>query len=282
MKVLDYYRHTVSALTEAEIPNAVYEASLIFEYVFSKSYADIIINYDSSLSDEESDRLNEVINLRISGKPLQYILGKWQFMGFDFEVGEGVLIPRGETEMLVEEILEHLEEIKNPVVYDLCSGSGCIGLSIKKLIPSARVFMVEISDDALYYLNKNRENLGLTRDTCVIKGDILKGYEAFSSLPAPDVIISNPPYVESGEIPYLQKEVGYEPRIALDGGDDGLIFYRVLSEKWLPHINRNGFIAVECGENQAERISKMFSPYCRDTDILYDYSEIQRFVIGTV
>lgn len=281
MKLLTLYKETVKRLSSAKIDESAYEAGLLFEYVFSHSVSDIIINPELECEEENANELEELTEKRISGMPLQYILGKWEFMGFEFEVGKGVLIPRSETEILVEYAVNRLKNKKNPVVYDLCSGSGCIGLSIKKLLPEARVFMVEISDEAIFYLNKNRENLGLMRDACLIKGDVLKGYEAFSSLPIPDAIISNPPYVRKDEIPFLQKEVGYEPEIALDGGEDGLTFYRALSEKWLPYLNDDGFIAVECGEDQADYIADIFKAHCDKTEIIKDYSDIQRIVTGT-
>ncbi|MGN1347726.1 MAG: peptide chain release factor N(5)-glutamine methyltransferase [Acutalibacteraceae bacterium] len=280
MKIIDVYKNAVTRLSEAEIENPAFDAKILFEHVFSLTYSDIIINPDIVFDEGQVRELDKLIDERLSGRPLQYIVGKWDFMGFEFEVGEGVLIPRSETEILVEYTVDKLRNIQSPVIYDLCSGSGCIGLSVKKLLPSARVFMIEISDEALFYLNKNRENLGLMKDTCVIKGDILRGYEAFSSLPEPDVILSNPPYVRRKEIETLQKEVQSEPSLALDGGEDGLDFYRILSEKWLPFINNGGYMAVECGEEQADEISAMFMKHCDETEILNDFSYIQRVVIG--
>lgn len=280
MKIIDVYKNAVLRLKEAEIESPAFDAKILFEHVFSLTYSDIIINPDIEFDEEKVSELSRLIDDRLSGKPLQYIIGKWDFMGFEFEVGEGVLIPRSETEILVEYTAEKLRNVQSPVIYDLCSGSGCIGLSVKKLLTSARVFMIEISDEALFYLNKNRENLGLMKDTCVIKGDILRGYEAFSSLPKPDVILSNPPYVKRREIETLQKEVQSEPSLALDGGEDGLDFYRILSEKWLPFINDGGYMAVECGEEQADEISAMFMKHCDETEILNDFSYIQRVVIG--
>ena len=280
MKIIDVYKNAVKRLGEAGIENPAFDAKILFEHVFSLTYSDIIINPDIGFDDGQVRELDKLIDERLRGRPLQYIIGKWDFMGFEFEVGEGVLIPRSETEILVEYTVDKLRNIQSPVIYDLCSGSGCIGLSVKKLLPSARVFMVEISDEALFYLNKNRESLGLMKDTCVIKGDILRGYEAFYSLPVPDVILSNPPYVKRKEIETLQKEVRSEPSLALDGGEDGLDFYRILSEKWLPFINDGGYMAVECGEEQADEISAMFMKQCDETKILNDFSYIQRVVIG--
>lgn len=280
MKIIDLYKNAIRRLSEASIEDAAYDAKILIEHCFALRYSDIIMNPDIAFSEDKVSQFNKLLDERISGRPLQYIVGKWEFMGLEFEVGEGVLIPRSETEMLVEYALQKLKGRDNPVVFDLCSGSGCIGLSLKKLMPSARVFMVEISDGALKFLERNRENLGVAKETCVIKGDILKGFEAFSALPKPDVILSNPPYIKREEIKELQSEVQREPSLALDGGEDGYDFYRVLADKWLPYINENGFIAVECGEEQASDISSMFSRHCAETEILNDFADIERFVVG--
>ena len=281
MKTLtEVYRYAADKLNSAGIEDASFDARVIFETVFGVTYSQLVLSPDTAYDEGLIGKLDRMLEERIKGRPLQYIIGEWDFMGFTFSVGEGVLIPRPETEMLVEYTVNKLRNIPNPVVFDLCSGSGCIGLSVKKLLPSARVFTVEKSDEALRYLEMNRENLGLARETVSIQGDILNGYEGFASLPKPDVILSNPPYIKSEEIPALQKEVQLEPKMALDGGEDGYIFYRCLADKWLPYINEGGFMAVECGEEQAEEISGMFAPYCRKTEILEDFSGIQRIVIG--
>lgn len=280
MSLKDIYLKAVSDLSESGIEEASFDARLLLEFAFSVQFTNVLINPDIDYNSANIDLFDKLVNQRKKGRPLQYILGKWEFMGYEFNVGEGVLIPRSETEILVEYAVNELKDMNNPVVYDLCSGTGCIGLSIKKFIPQARVFMVEISDDAIHFLNMNRESLGLMRDTCLIKGDITLGYEAFLSLPKPDVILSNPPYIKSEDIRGLQREVQFEPSLALDGGEDGFDFYRVLSEKWLPFINDGGFIAVECGEEQAEDISAMFECYCQATDIINDYAGTGRVVIG--
>lgn len=281
-KIGDVYRYAIERLNEAGTENAAYDAKIIFETVFGVKYADIIADPDMKYDERLIDILDAMLEQRSKGVPLQYIIGEWDFMGFTFKVGEGVLIPRPETEMLVEYTEKKLEGVYRPVVYDLCSGSGCVGLSVKKLLPSARVFMIEKSDEALKYLNENRDALGLSQLACVIKGDITLGYEGFSSLPKPDVILSNPPYICSDELDSLQEEVKHEPRMALDGGKDGLDFYRCLAEKWLPYINDGGYIAVECGENQADDISAMFMPHCEQIEVLNDFSDVQRIVIGSV
>ena len=279
-KLTEIYKYAIDRLNAANVENAAYDAKIIFETVFDVKYSDLVLNPDMSYNERLTDILDTFLLERIKGRPLQYIIGQWDFMGYTFKVGEGVLIPRPETEQLVEYTAERLKNVPSPVIYDLCAGSGCIGLSIKKILTSARVIMVEKSEEALHYLNMNREEFSLALETSVVKGDILKGYEAFSALPKPDVILSNPPYIKSSEIKTLQKEVHFEPEMALDGGEDGLDFYRCLAEKWLPYINENGFIAVECGEDQGDEIASMFMPHCNKVNILNDFSNINRIVIG--
>lgn len=256
------------------------EARYILEKVSGLSYSEILFKSNDEISEEKYDEAMALADRRLSGEPIQYVLGSWEFMDFTFKVGDGVLIPRPETEILVEYILDKIKNIEEPVVYDLCSGSGCIGLSIRKLHRNSRVYLVEKSDKALTYLNYNcRELCGDLKNTTVIQGDILKP-EDFAYLPKADVIVSNPPYIRSDEIATLQSEVLREPHMALDGGEDGLIFYRCLVSDWTSHLKENGFMAFECGEDQAEDICNLFEKNKFDSEIVKDYNNIERIVIG--
>lgn len=263
-----------------DIDDGDLEARYIIEKFCNISYSELLFKGDEEISEEKHAKMNDMADRRLSGEPIQYILGSWDFMDFSFKVGEGVLIPRPETELLVEEILGRITYLKNPVVYDLCSGSGCIGLSIKAMRPDAEVYLVEKSEKALAYLKENCQALcGGLEDVTVINGDILR-FDDFKSLPVADVIVSNPPYIRSDEIPTLQSEVLREPHMALDGGDDGLIFYRVLVSEWSSKLKESGFMAFECGEDQAEDICDLFSKINFDSEIINDYNNIQRIVLG--
>ncbi len=256
------------------------EARYIIEKVCGINYRDLLLRYSESISEENINKALLMADRRLAGEPIQYILGEWDFMDFTFKVGEGVLIPRPETEILVETVLENIKDISDPVVYDLCSGSGCIGLSIKKIRPDVKVYLVEKSEKALAYLKENCRNIcGELENTTVIQGDILN-IDAFSNLPEADAIVSNPPYIRSDEIASLQSEVLLEPRMALDGGDDGLVFYRYLVSNWSEKLKGNGFMAFECGEDQAEDICGLFKKINFDNSIINDYNNIQRIVIG--
>ncbi len=256
------------------------EARYILEKVTDLSYSQLLIKATDEISTEKFSEACSMAEKRISGEPIQYILGSWDFMDYTFSVGEGVLIPRPETEILVEYIAEKIKDIPEPVIYDLCSGSGCIGISLKRLRNDAKVFLVEKSDKALAYLTKNCAELcEKLEDITVIEGDILFP-ESFADLPEADVIVSNPPYIRSDEIPTLQSEVLREPVMALDGGEDGLVFYRCLVNQWSKKLTERGFMAFECGEDQAEDISALFNKIDFDSETINDYNNIQRIVIG--
>lgn len=263
-------------LKEKSIDNFSSEARWLFESVFDCSKEYVFFHADDEVDSEKADEFLKKISQRASGIPVQYIIGSWEFFGESFAVGEGVLIPRPETELLVEFACEYLNSKKDSVVVDLCSGSGCIGLSVAKLNPDARVFLVEKSPDAIRYLNRNAESFNLP-NIKIICGDIFNGFDFFG-IPNPDLILSNPPYINSDEIEVLQAEVLKEPVMALDGGDDGLMFYRAIAEKWLPYCG--GAIAVECGEGQSDSIKLLFSKQCSETCSIKDFNDIERAVIG--
>lgn len=183
-----------------------------------------------------------------SGEPLQYVIGKWDFYESEFFVGEGVLIPRPETEELTDLAVKIAQKIENPVVIDLCSGSGCIGISIAKKIKTSTVYLVEKSEKAFYYLLKNAKDVPNVNS---LNKDIF----ALPQIEKADIIVSNPPYINSGDIDSLQKEVQREPRMALDGGQDGLDFYRFIAENYKDYLKPDGVLLFEIGETQADAVA---------------------------
>ncbi len=185
-----------------------------------------------------------------SGEPLQYILGKWDFYESEFFVGEGVLIPRPETEELTELVIKSAHKIKNPVVFDLCAGSGCIGISVAKAVKGSHVYCIEKSGEAMKYLLKN--SVGI-ENVDAIKEDI----HFLPELPQADIIVSNPPYIKTDDLPKLQNEVQREPKEALDGGKDGLDFYRIIADEWKEKIKDGGFLFLEIGDEQGKDVLKI-------------------------
>ncbi len=276
MTVAELLQRGRELLREKNIDNHVSEARWIFEAVFDcgREYAVFHAN-DGADTTKSAEYINK-IELRAAGTPVQYVIGSWDFYGESFFVGEGVLIPRPETELLIDFSCDFLKDKTSPVVLDLCAGTGCIGLTVARLNPNAKVFLVEKSPDAMKYLQKNADEFDLA-NAKIISGDIFSGIRAFD-IPKPDLILSNPPYINSGDIMGLQSEVLREPAMALDGGEDGLDFYKAIAEKWLPYCG--GAIAVECGEGQAESIRAIFSNQCAETFSIRDFNDIERVVVG--
>lgn len=212
-----------------------------------------------------------------SGEPLQYVLSKWDFYDSEFYVGKGVLIPRPETEELVEKVINEAKKIENPVIFDLCSGSGCIGISIAKAVPNAKVYCVEKSEDAFKYLEKNAKDIN---NVTLVNGDICDN-KTIDSLDLADIIVSNPPYIKSSDIENLQKEVQQEPRMALDGGEDGLYFYKKIAENWKSHLKENGYLFLEIGDEQGTDVTNILNDasFC-DFNVCKDMSNNDRMVIA--
>lgn len=205
------------------------------------------------LSDAEIEKrdIEEIVLKRQRGTPLQYILGKWWFYKSEFLVGEGVLIPRQDTETLVEAATELLRDIKSPKVCDLCSGSGCIAISIAAERPDAEVTAVEKYSEAYSYLQKNIVH-NKANNVKAVQYDVLcKPFGEY------DLIVSNPPYIKDADKKELSKEVLNEPHTALFGGDDGLYFYREITKSWKSALKEGGILAFEVGINEDEAVAEI-------------------------
>lgn len=272
MTLKQLYKYCAEKLSFGECGE--FEALCIFNDLLGVSKSKILMS-DAETTKEQEDLVVDVIRRRFNGEPLQYILGKWDFYDMTFAVGEGVLIPRPETEMLVDFALENIKNIENPVVYDLCAGTGCIGLTIAAHRKDATVFLLEKEVRAFQFLKKNKESLSLD-NAILIQGDLFEF--DFSSLPNCNILLSNPPYINSDEIKTLQKEVLQEPLTALDGGADGLDFYRCIADRCFNKVDKNGLVAFECGENQSEDIIKIFDGKFSEKEVLFDFNNIDRIV----
>ena len=209
---------------------------------------------------------------------MQYIIGRWNFFGREYFVGPGVLIPRSDTETLIDVCLESLSKKENPRVLDLCAGSGCIGITLKGECPSAEVTLVEKYDEALGFTNKNAKHNNL--DVKIVQGDVLETQGAQGLY---DLIVSNPPYITDADMKTLQPEVKYEPPTALEGGEDGLTFYRHIASEYKKHIASGGVLAFEVGINEADLVAEIMAQNgYQNIEIRKDYCEIDRVVFGTV
>ena len=219
--------------------------------------------------------LLRLVRQRKEGVPLQYLLGEWEFYGLPFKVGRGVLIPRADTETLVDVALRLQKGYKEPVVLDLCSGSGCIAVALEKNIPGAIVTALEVSEQALHYL---RRNVTLNRAAVRIeKGDVMR-YTHNEKL---DLIVSNPPYIPHEVIASLQKEVRYEPHRALDGGRDGLDFYRAIAARYYDQLRGDGWLCFEVGVGQSEQVASIFRAHgYTEIGVQEDLCGVPRVVYG--
>ena len=265
-------------LDKAGIDDPAFNTLCIAEKVFGVSRSDLIAG-NPTAEDKDGARFVALLGRRLSGEPLQYVLGEWDFYGYKFSVGPGVLIPRDDTEVLLRDCLAFLKGRKKPGVLDLCSGSGALAVAIGKET-GAEVTAVEKSFRALPYLSRNiRQN----HSSVIMKqGDI---FTCASDFPDShfDLILSNPPYVKSSEIDSLQREISYEPRMALDGGEDGLIFYRAIVKDFTSKLKPGGMLAFELGEGQFEVVKDlMIAAGFENISGSLDLGGIQRSIYGTL
>lgn len=275
MTYFQLYSKISDDFKNAHVDDYSFQAKQLVLSFFDFSVTDFVIKSHNQIETDYSDLMKSV-KMLIDGTPLQYLLGKWNFMGFDFKVGKGVLIPRPETEMLVEFAVKCLKDVQSPTVFDLCSGTGCVGISLAKLLPNSKVFLFEKYDEPIQYINQNII-LNNVSNVQVVKWDITEKYPMETKI---DCIVSNPPYINSKDLDDLQKQVQFEPKTALDGGEDGLDFYRTINRIWLDKLKINGFIAVEHGDGQSKEISGIFADKLKNIKIFDDLSGIDRIVSG--
>lgn len=214
--------------------------------------------YRKRLDDLSDGKLrDEFISLckrRAEGEPLQYLIGEWEFYGYPFKVGKGVLIPRQDTETLIDVVLKKFGSKSELTVIDLCSGTGCIGVALEKNLKCDKVFCVEKSQEAFGYLE---ENIRLNNSTAkAVLADVLDE-NVMKEFPSADIIVSNPPYINGNDMKELQKEVRYEPEMALFGGDDGLDFYRSITRVWKDKLKQGGMLVFEVGISQEDDVMRI-------------------------
>lgn len=270
MVIREAYIEAERRLKAAKIENASFEARCLIKDVFKKDpFSEDVFN--------EAEKLNALIEKRITGYPLQYLIGEWDFYDITLKVGEGVLIPRADTETLVEEALRILKGKKDPKVLDLCSGSGAIPLVLERHV-KGEFFAAEKDEKAYFYLYQNNKMYGNRIKTYM--ADVLSS-EFVSSIGTFDVITANPPYLTADEMTSLQKEVSFEPALALFGGDDGLEFYRRITDMYFDKLVSNGALIFEIGYKQGEAVLKILKTAgFKESYIIKDLNGNDRVAVG--
>ncbi len=253
MTIFEAYNQTKQKLKNAGIEDSVFEAKAIIRHITGLSNSQILTEYTKELTVFQQNNLTAILRQREIRYPLQYILGEWAFYKYSFKVGVGVLIPRSDTEILVEKCAEYLKNIKNPKVLDLCAGSGCVGISLAKDFPDSAVALLEKYPEAIRYIDQNVELNG-AYNTFVLQGDVLEGDANTTEY---DLIVSNPPYIPPNEMSIISPETKFEPETALLGGEDGLVFYRAIIDNYKNSLTNGGMMAFEVGVNQSESVGAL-------------------------
>lgn len=272
------YQDGEEQLKQADITEASLDARLLLEYVCGTNRNDMLLHGDMEIPDEQILRYQELIRQRAAHMPLQYLTNRQDFMGLSFYVDENVLIPRQDTEILVEEIMKDQHDGKR--ILEIGTGSGCIILSLLKYSNSCQGTATDISEEALGVAGRNAESLGIDKDIInFVKTDIAAGIEGKF-----DIIVSNPPYIETDEIKDLMPEVrDHEPVLALDGGRDGLKFYERILTETKPLLAAGGKYYFEIGCRQGEALKNLLAEHgYNHIRIIKDYAGLDRVVCGTM
>lgn len=280
MTYRELYDYGTEELKKADIAEAALDARLLLEYICRTDRNALLVHGESGRSPLEEEFYKKTIEQRSAHIPLQHITGEQEFMGLPFRVNEHTLIPRQDTEILVEEAMRHMSDGMR--ILDLCTGSGCIVLSLLKYSNECEGIGIDISKDALLIAEENAKRLGLS--AAFLEGDLFEPLEGYVSDKTHDrlfdIVISNPPYIASGVIPTLMPEVkDHEPLLALDGKEDGLYFYREIIKKAPLYMRKGAMIFLEIGYNQAEAVSVLLRENgFEKIEVIKDYAGLDRVV----
>jgi len=284
MTRLDLIRWATNTLRDHQIENPRLNAELLLAHSLNFSREELYVRLRREIKEGRKGALERLIQRRISGEPLQYILGQQEFWSIHFKVDPRVLIPRPETELLVEQGLRILSEKtfeQNPSVLEIGTGSGAVAIALAKGVTHIFLVATDISGDALVLAKENAKSAGVQDRIQFVSGDLLSPFQPSKETRAFDLILSNPPYIVRSEIGSLAKEVrNYEPVIALDGGEDGLVFYRRLVSQAPPFLREGGWLLLEVGQGQAERVAEQIreNGTFLEPQILPDLAGIERVV----
>lgn len=251
MKISDVLKNTADRLKRADIDTASLDAKLLLCKYLQKDKLYLVVNADKEIEIDNS--FEQIVSRRENHEPIQYILGKAEFYGLDFKVDKNVLIPRPDTEILVERVINFVGDNLYTVL-DIGTGSGCIPITVAANCKNVKAYTVDVSEYATKVAKENAKLNGVEERVTFLNMDILKDFPDLEV----DCIVSNPPYIEDGVIPTLMSDVkDYEPYIALSGGADGLVFYRRIAEKGYEILKKGGLIVFEVGYNQAQAVKEI-------------------------
>lgn len=308
MKLQELIQNSKHELDSLNVEDADIKLKILIEYVFKISKEKLILKYKDEINNKKVEEFRKLLKKLENGIPIQYIINNQEFMGLNFYVDENVLIPQPDTEILVEEVIKYCNELRNnesedketnkdykeniekePIInkedkninkktikiLDLCTGSGIIGISIYKYLENVEIYASDISQKALNIAEKNT-NLNNAKIN-FINSDMFENIHIKDF----DIIVSNPPYIESKVIESLSKEVQNEPKLALDGGEDGLKFYRCILENAKDYLRKNGAIFLEIGYDQKEKIEEILKSYkiYKETKCIKDFGGNNRVII---
>ncbi len=278
----DLYLDVRQRLRESGVEASTLEARELVCFGTGKSREELQRDSRLYASPEREAQVRRLVERRMAGEPVAYLIGEWEFYGLPLDISQNVLIPRADTEVLAEQAIAYIQTLGECRVLDLCAGSGCVGLAIASQAPQARVVLGEIDDSALKICRQNIRRNSLSARVMPIQMDARE--KPARSLGEFQCIVSNPPYIPTGDTAGLEASVrDYEPHMALDGGADGMDFYRSIAEQWKEALTPGGRIYFEVGIGQADAVLRLMrSQGFGDLQIIKDHHKIPRVVLGTL
>ncbi len=278
----DLYLDVRQRLRESGVEASTLEARELVCFGTGKSREELQRDSRLYASPEREAQVRRLVERRMAGEPVAYLIGEWEFYGLPLDISQDVLIPRTDTEVLAEQAIAYIQTLGECRVLDLCAGSGCVGLAIASQSPQARVVLGEIDDSALKICRQNIRRNSLSARVMPVQMDARE--KPARSLGEFQCIVSNPPYIPTGDIAGLEASVrDYEPHMALDGGADGMDFYRSIAEQWKEALTPGGRIYFEVGIGQADAVLRLMrSQGFGDLQIIKDHHKIPRVVLGAL